>query len=434
MMFLQFFTWSSWFATLGLCLGKNGLSDAIGGAYQSAPVAAIVAPLFLGLIADRFFSSQIVMAVLLLLGGGILISIPGFAKSGSSETIEWLCLGHMLRFMPTLGLSNTIVFSNIPDQNNFPRIRVWGTIGWIVAGLIVGFLGWSAKFDIFQLAGGCSLLLGLYSFTLPHTPPPGRGKPIDLSALLMLDALALLRRIPFLVFMICSTLICIPLAYYYAYTSAFLGQLGFSEPASTMTIGQMSEIFFMLLIPFFFRRMGVKWMIVMGMAAWALRYLLFALGAAHQQSSLVLVAVILHGICYDFFFVTGFMYTDREAPADMRGQAQSMLVFFTQGVGMFFGYWIADTQFGNTVRSHDALNKSLHSVSAATSQSFTESLSQVFLVSQPEGVDTKLLAETMDQWQVFWMLPAAMSVLILTLFTLLFRDREIRIELSEVSA
>ena len=213
MMFLQFFIWGAWFVTLGQCLGTNGLVDAIGGAYGTAPIAAIFAPLFLGIVADRFFASEKVMGILLLLGGVLMCLAPGFAVAHDSKTLVWLFTGHMLCYMPTLALGNNIAFANITDQNQFPKIRVWGTIGWIAAGLAIGFLGWSAKFHIFWLAGICSLLLGVYSFFLPNTPPPARGKPVNVRALLMVDALSLLKKPAFLVFIVASTLICVPLAY-----------------------------------------------------------------------------------------------------------------------------------------------------------------------------------------------------------------------------
>ena len=239
--------------------------------------------------------------------------------------------------MPTLGLGNSIAFANL-DRLTFPKVRVWGTIGWIVAGLVVGVLGWSAKFSIFYLAGAASLALGAFSFALPHTPAPAKGEPLNLRALLMLDAFALFKRPAFAVFLICSMLICIPLAYYYGTIPNYLQNTGYLQPASTMTIGQMSEIFFMLLIPFFFRKLGVKWMILVGMLAWVLRYFLFAFGAPDQVVWMIFLGVALHGICYDFFFVTGFMYTDKVADAKIRSQAQSLLVFFTQGIGMYIGY------------------------------------------------------------------------------------------------
>jgi nucleoside transporter len=342
-----------------------------------------------------------------------------------------LFTAHMLCYMPTLGLSNTITFTNIADQNVFPQIRVWGTIGWIVAGLIVGFLGWSASFNIFYLAAACSLLLGVYCFTLPHTPPPAKGKPLSARTLFMLDAFGMMKSFPFAVFMICSGLICIPLAYYYGLTSNLLGQIGFEAPASTMTLGQMSEIVFMILIPFFFRRLGVKWMILVGMAAWVLRYVLFAFGAADQVVWMILLAVLLHGVCYDFFFVTGFMYTDKKAPPDIRGQAQSLLVFFTQGVGMYFGYMLAFSQFGKTVTNYNALTDAVNAVKPKETLSFAEQLGRMVSVSLPEGIDPTLLRETMLQWREFWLLPAGMAAAILVAFAVLFHEKP---EVDEIDA
>jgi hypothetical protein len=224
--------------------------------------------------------------------------------------------------------------------------------------------------------------------------------------------------------MLCSTLICIPLAYYYGFTSNFLGQVGFEQPASTMTLGQMSEIFFMVLIPFFFRRLGVKWMILIGMAAWAVRYLLFAFGAPDQVIWMILTAVLLHGVCYDFFFVTGFMYADSKAPAEVRGQAQSMLVFFTQGVGMYFGYWIAGDRFAKDLPDYARLNEAIQTASAPQTLSFGDSLSRMFSVSLPESLDPALVQQTMLEWKKFWLLPAAMAAGVLVLFLAAFHDRD----------
>ena len=255
MMFLQFFTWGAWFATLAQCLGANGLGDFGGGAYGSAPIAAMIAPLFLGIVADRFFPSQIVMGVLFLIGGALMLAIPSVAEAGNGSLMVSLMVGHMLCYMPTLGLGNTIVFTHL-DRMDFPKVRVWGTIGWITAGLAIGFMGWTSSMNIFRVAGASSLLLGVYSFLLPNTPAPAKGQPLDLKALLMVDAFSLVKKPGFAVFLLCSTLICIPLAYYYGLTASYLTNAGFEQAASSMTIGQMSEIFFMLLIPFFFRRLG----------------------------------------------------------------------------------------------------------------------------------------------------------------------------------
>ena len=439
MMFLQFFVWGAWFATLGLCLGSNGLGDFSGGAYGSAPIGAMIAPLFLGLIADRFFPSQIVMGVLFLIGGGLLMAIPTVANIGSGQLMVWLMIGNMLTYMPTLGLANSIAFSHL-DRIVFPKVRVWGTIGWIIAGLAVGILGWSAKFEMFYLAGGASILLGAFSFLLPHTPAPAKGEPVNLRALLMVDAFSLFKRPAFAVFMVCSMLICVPLAYYYGLTSNYLQNVGFLQPASTMTIGQMSEIFFMLLIPFFFRRLGVKWMILIGMLAWVARYLLFAFGAPDQVAWMLFAGVALHGICYDFFFVTGFMYTDKIAPKKVRSQAQSMLVFFTQGLGMYVGYAIAFGIFyqapmpvfglqadfsgwGDGVPGFVPLQEAINSARGVQETSFFEQLGAMFSISLPDGIDAKLLADTMTQWNAFWILPALIAGGIAVIFFLCFWDK-----------
>ncbi|MFO1492755.1 MAG: MFS transporter [Kiritimatiellia bacterium] len=423
MMFLQFFLWGAWFVSLGQCLGEHKFSgDVIGGAYGTAPIAAIFAPLFLGLIADRLFASQKVMGVLFLLGAVFMWLAHGAAVAGNGSQLVWYFTGHMLCYMPTLGLGNSVAFANIHDPNLFPKVRVWGTIGWIVAGLVVGFKGWSADFAIFKLAAICSLALGVYSFTLPNTPPPAKDKPFDIKSLLMVDAFRLLAKPAFLIFVICSTLICIPLAYYYGLTSNYLGTVGFAAPASSMSIGQMSEIFFMILIPFFLRRLGVKYMIAVGMLAWATRYALFAYGAPGQIYWMLFLAIALHGVCYDFFFVTGFMYTDRTSPHDVRGQAQSMLVFFTQGIGMYFGYKVAFAKFGETVTKYGALTDAVKASRPEESLSFAQSLGKMFSAAKPK-VEAVLLSDTMAQWKTLWILPAIMAAVILVIFFAAFHDK-----------
>ena len=440
MMFLQFFAWGSWFATLALAMGGNDLGKFIGGAYESAPLAAILAPLFLGLIADRLFSSEKVMGVLMLIGGGIMCAIAIIAPQGADKggLVVGLMIAYMLCYMPTLGLGNTITFTHLP-QDQFPKARVWGTIGWIVAGLTLGAAGWSASLNIFWLGAASSIALGVYSFTLPNTPPPAKGKPIDVGSLLMLDAFKLLKNPPFLVFAICSTLICIPLAYYYGQTSAYLGAAGFTEAGSTMTLGQMSEIIFMVLIPFFFRKLGVKLMLLIGMGCWVARYALFAMGAPDQITWMLLLGVALHGICYDFFFVTGFIYTDKKAPAEIRGQAQSLLVFLTQGVGMFFGFrmafggvWpftkttIPNTygEYGSAVTEQGALMENIQQAAGEKkASSFIDSTLGMFGKGHPEGVDSDILSTTMTQWKNYWMFPAGMAAVIFIIFALFFWDK-----------
>ncbi len=421
MMFLQFFVWGAWFVTLGAALGSNNLTESIGAAYGTAPLGAIFAPLFLGIIADRFFPSQIVMGVLFLLGGVLMYLAGNAASAGNGELMVNLLLGHMLCYMPTLGLGNTIAFSNL-SRIEFPKVRVWGTIGWIAAGLVVGFLGWSTKLDIFTLAAISSLTLGVYAFLLPHTPAPAKGQKVDLKALLMLDAWKLLAKPAFFTFILCSGLICIPLAYYYGLTSNYLTNAGFEQAASSMSIGQMSEIIFMLLIPFFFRKLGVKWMILVGMLAWVLRYLLFAFGAPDQVAWMLFLGIALHGICYDFFFVTGFMYADKVASPSIRGQVQSLLVFVTQGAGMYFGYKVAFAKFA-LVDKYDDLDQAITSARSAGDLSFAQKLGKMFSVNMPDGVDPGLLTQAMEQWKVFWILPAILAAVIALVFFLGFWDK-----------
>jgi len=403
MMFLQFFAWGAWFVTLGLAMDKHALSAFKGAAFESAPIAAIISPLFLGLIADRLFSSEKVMGVLMLMGGAIMCGIAVVASQGeeSGGLLVWLMIAYMLCFMPTLGLGNTITFSHLP-QEKFPKTRVWGTIGWIAAGLLVGLVGWSDSLNIFWLGAAASFALGIYSFTLPHTPPPAKGKPLDVGALLMMDAFKLLKQPAFAVFAICSTLICIPLAYYYGQTASYLEAAGVQSVAAAMSLGQMSEIVFMLLIPFFFRKLGVKTMLLIGMGAWVLRYALFAMGAPDQVTWMLLLGILLHGICYDFFFVTGFIYTDKKAPAEVRGQAQSLLVFLTQGVGMLFGFRMAFS--GKLPFTDISLPSTMGKFGALPT-------------------NTENLADKMTEWQNYWLFPAGMAAVIFIIFALLFWDK-----------
>ena len=424
MMFLQFFLWGAWFATLAQALGANGLSDFGGGSYGTAPLGAIFAPLFLGLIADRFFPSQIIMGLLFLVGSVFMYLAWQASVNGDGAMMVTYFLGHMLCYMPTLGLGNTIAFTHL-SRDTFPRVRVWGTIGWIVAGLVVGLLAWTSDLQIIQLAAICSAILGVYCFTLPHTPAPAKGEPINLKTLFMVDAFKMLANPHFFVFMLCSTLVCIPLAYYYGLTSNYLSNAGFEQAAASMTIGQMSEIFFMLLIPFFFRRLGVKWMILIGMGAWVARYLLFAYGAPDQVAWMLFASIALHGICYDFFFVTGFMYADRVAPKAIRGQVQSMLVFFTQGVGMYFGYMLAFKKFG-TVEGYAPLDAAINTARTAgdgAAEGYLAQMGKMFSVNMPEGVDPTLISTAMGQWKEFWTLPAIMAAAIAVLFFLTFWDK-----------
>ncbi|MGH7444927.1 MAG: MFS transporter, partial [Longimicrobiales bacterium] len=312
MMFLQFFIWGAWYTTVAVFMTSSGMETLTHWPFTVNPIAAIVAPFFLGLVADRYFATEKVLGVLHLLGAGFLLLAPTTVENPTIFIVVLLL--YNLCYMPTLALSNSLAFHHIADQERqFPLIRVFGTIGWIVAGLFISFIlddfvggGLPEQTPLpLYTAAAASLLLGIYSFTLPHTPPRAAGERVSPGSILGVDALRTLGSPSFYVFIISSLLISIPLAAYYNFTQLFLGAAGVENIAATQTLGQMSEVVFMLLMPFFFVRLGVKWMLVVGMGAWVVRYVLFALAAPTGTFSLIAAGILLHGICYDFFFVTG---------------------------------------------------------------------------------------------------------------------------------
>lgn len=393
MMFLQFFIWGAWYTSIAVYMTAEGMADLTHWPFTVNPLAAIIAPFFLGLVADRYLATEKILGVLHLLGGVILLVVP--STSGTPVVFILLLLLYNLCYMPTLGLTNSLAFHNIENQEKqFPLIRVFGTIGWIVAGLFVSFalkgfvsdgrLPEQTSMPIYA-AAIASLVLAFYSFSLPHTPPPGAGERISVRSILGLDALRQLGSKPFYVFIVSSLLISIPLAAYYNFTQLFLEGTGFQNIAGTQTLGQMSEVVFMLLMPLFFIRFGVKWMLVAGMGAWVLRYALFALGAPGAIAGLVISGILLHGICYDFFFVTGQIYVDKKSTAAVRGQAQGMLVLVTYGVGMLLGAQLAGNLFNKFLGDSSAL--------------------------------------TLDQWREFWIIPAAFAGLVMIGFAMFFYDR-----------
>lgn len=398
MMFLQFFIWGVWWVPLAMYMGTDrvGMEGLIFLAYLSQPIAAMISPFFLGLIADRFFPSEKVLAALHLLGGLLLLAVPFFgemeAGAGRQMFITFIIL-HMLCYMPTIGLTNTIAFKTMKDpEKQFPIIRVFGTIGWIVSGLVVGlglnfFMADVAEQTVwpFFIAAGASFALAVYSLTLPHTPAPMKGKQATMSAILGLDAVRQLSSQSFWTFIIASLLICIPLAAYYSYTALFVGHANVENVAFWMSTGQMSEVLFMLVMPLAFARLGVKWMLLIGMGAWVLRYLLFAMGAPDQVFWMLLVGIMLHGICYDFFFVTGMVYVEKRSPAAIRAQAQGFLVQMTLGVGMFIGMLVSGWLFAMNV----------------------------------EGTEG---AERMEAYQTFWMIPAVFALVVMIGFWIFFKD------------
>ena len=338
LMFLQYFVWGAWSVTLGTWLGQTlGFSgEQIGLASGTTALAAIISPFFVGMVADRFFATERLLCVLHVAGAVLLFLASTRTAFGA---FYGALLAYALCFMPTLALSNAISFRQMRDPGReFPPIRVLGTIGWIVAGLAVGSLGLEATAVPMRIAAGASLVLGLFSLALPHTPPQGSRR-ATLADVLGLDALKMLRERSFAVFVLGSFLICIPLQFYYAFANPFLNELGMVNAAGKMTLGQMSEIGFMLVMPWFFARLGVKWMLLVGMAAWTARYVLFAQGNTGSLSWMLYLGILLHGICYDFFFVNGQIYVDERAPADLRSAAQGLIALVTLGVGMFIGSW-----------------------------------------------------------------------------------------------
>lgn len=390
MMFLEFFIWGAWFVTVGNYMDQIGMRDAIYLAYMVGPIGAIISPFFLGMIADRFFATQKVLGVMHLLGGAAIFcaSLVAEGSSASVPLFITLLLLHNLCYMPTIGLVNTLAFHHMTNQEKqFPVVRVLGTIGWIVAGILVSrVLHADVTALPLQVAAGASVLMGIYSFTLPHTPPPAAGEIVSVRQVLGLDAWAQLKSRSFIVFIVCSFLICIPLAAYYAYAPVFVKVADIANPAFKMTFGQMSEVLFMLVMPLLFVRLGVKWMLIVGMLAWAARYGLFAAAAPAGVLWMIMTGIILHGVCYDFFFVAGMIYVDKKATAAIRGQTQGFLVFVTYGVGMLIGAQVSGWLFN--------------------------------------GIVTNAVTQALKQWQTFWIIPAVFAGIVMLFFGLLFKEKE----------
>ena len=386
MMFLQFFVWGTWYVTLGTYLGAIGFDGSeIGGMYSTVSLGAIIAPLFVGMIADRFFPAQQVLGALHLIGAGLLYWVSTITDP---SPFYWVLLLYSLCYMPTLAISNAVAFYQMEDPGKeFPGIRVLGTIGWIAAGLLIGFMAIEDTATPLIIGAVASLLTGLYCFSLPNTPPKAKGQSASIGNLLGLDALSLMKDRNFAVLVISSLLISIPLSFYYAWANPFFNEAGMENAAGKMTLGQVSEIGFMLLMPFFFARLGVKKMILIGMIAWIARYLLFAYGNNEALVGMFYMGIILHGICYDFFFVTGQIYVDKAAPEEVRSSAQGLIALVTYGIGMYIGNIVA----GKVVESYEVIENG---------------------------------AISGHHWFEIWMVPAALSVACFLIFLVFFRERE----------
>nr|WP_297787365.1 nucleoside permease [uncultured Allomuricauda sp.] len=394
MMFLEFFIWGGWFVTLGTFLGNN--LEATAGqssmAFSTQSWGAIIAPFIIGLIADRYFNAERILGVLHLIGAFLMYQMY---QSTDFVAFYPYVLGYMILYMPTLALVNSISFNQMKDPaKEFSNIRVFGTIGWIIAGLVISYLFvWDSPEALeagmlkntFLMAGIASAILGLFSFTLPKTPPKvDKSEKVTISDMLGLDALKLLKDKNFLVFFISSVLICIPLAFYYQNANPFLAEIGLPNPTGKMAIGQVSEALFILALPFFFTKFGFKKTILVGMLAWTVRYILFAYGNADELSFMLIIGIALHGICYDFFFVSGQIYTDTKAGEKYKSAAQGLITLATYGVGMLIGFWIAGQ--------------------------ITDSL------TMDDGAHV---------WETIWMYPAGFAAVVFVLFALIFKNEKV---------
>ncbi|MFV8369757.1 nucleoside permease [Flavobacterium sp. LB2R40] len=391
MMFLEFFIWGAWFVTLGTFLGNNlkASGSETAAIFSTQSWGAIIAPFIIGLIADRYFNAEKILGILHLIGAFLMYQMYQSEEVGMFYTYV---LSYMILYMPTLALVNSVSFNQMKDpEKEFANIRVWGTIGWIIAGLSISyFFHWDSTEGIssgllkntFLLAGIAAFILGLFSFSLPKTPPKVSGEKIKIGDIIGLDALKLLKDKNFAIFFVSSILICIPLAFYYQNANLFLTQAGVENPTGKMAIGQISEALFLLLIPVFFTRFGFKKTILIGMLAWAIRYVLFAYGNGDDLSFMLIIGIALHGICYDFFFVSGQIYTNSKAGEKYKSAAQGLITLATYGVGMLIGFAVAGWITDNYKLADGAVN-----------------------------------------WQMVWIIPAGIALAVFLLFALLFNEK-----------
>jgi nucleoside transporter len=387
MMLFEFAIWGAWYVTVGTWLGQtlHFSGKEIGAVAGTTAIGAMISPLFVGLLADRLFDTRRVLAILHVVGAVLLVVA---ARQSSFPTLYTALLAYSLCYMPTLALTTSLAMRHIKDpQEEFGAIRVFGTIGWIVVGLIVGALGVEATASPLHLAAVLSLVMAGYCFTLPPTPPLANPQRFTMRHALPLESLHLLRGRSMAIFALASFLICIPLQFYYAFTNLFLNEVGVVNAAGKMTGGQMSELFCMLLIPWFFHHLGVKYMLAVGMLAWVVRYAMFAFGGTGELMWMLWLGIVLHGICFDFFFVVGQIYIDREAPAALRAATQGLITFLTYGLGMFVGSWLSGVVVDTYAR-------------------------------------TTAQGAVAHDWHAIWLIAGGCAAVVLVLFVLLFKDRK----------
>jgi len=402
MMFLEFFIWGSWFVTLGTFLFNNlkATGSETAAVFSTQSWGAIIAPFIVGLIADRFFNAERILGVLHIVGAILMYQMY---NATDVNVFYPYVLSYMILFMPTLALVNSVAFNQMKDpEKEFSSIRFWGTIGWIVAGLLISYLFlWDSAAGLkagllkntFLMAGIASLLLGLFSFALPKTPPTVvKGEKVKLSSVLGLDALKLLKDKNFAIFFVSAILICIPLAFYYQNANLFLSNIGVAEPTGKMAIGQVSEALFLLMIPIFFTKFGFKKTILVGMIAWAVRYALFAYGNAGELSFMLIIGIALHGVCYDFFFVSGQIYTNSRAGEKYKSAAQGLITLATYGVGMLIGFEVAG------------------------------------LIT-----DSYKLADGTVDWKMVWIIPAGIALVVFIIFSVFFTDKNKEVSDSQLN-
>jgi nucleoside transporter len=381
MMFLQYYVWGSWYVTMGTYmttnLGSSGIQ--IGAAYSALAIATMISPFFVGMIADRFFAAQRLMGILHILGGALLFLASRVTMNGP---FYWVMLLYSLAYMPTIALSNSVAFRQMSDPGKqFPLVRVFGTVGWVIAGFMIALLGIEKTQGTFYMAAIVSVALGVFSFVLPDTPPQATT-PSTAKKVMGVDAFILFRDKPYLIFFIAAIFVCIPLSFYFGFANLFLNQSGMENAAGKMVMGQISEALFILAIPLLFNRIGVKKMLLIGMTAWILRYICFAFGDMGPNVWMLYTGIILHGVCYDFFFVTGYMYTEKKSNERIKNAAQGLFTFVTYGLGMFIGTWFS----GFVTNAY--------------------SVDQVY------------------QWQKIWFIPTYIAVAVLICFIFFFREKK----------